>query len=99
MNQINRDEFLQVKCNKLKDKVFILGPKRIPRARFQLQSQSSSQYEKRLNDEFKEKINQIGALKGILITVPRSITLNELALWLSISAPYPVYLLPPKAAL
>lgn len=98
-NLINRNDFLQVKWNKLKDKVFVLGPKRTPRARFQLQSRSSGQNKNRLSDKFKEKINQIGALKGILITVPRSISLNELALWLSISAPYPVYLIPPKVSL
>ena len=98
-DDINRNEFLQISWSKTKKTVFIVGPKRRTRSRFKIPSQTLSHQEGRLANELKEKINQIGSLKGILITVPRSITLTELALWLSVSAPYPVYLIPPKASL
>ncbi len=96
--QIDRDEFLQVKWSKTQNSILILGPKRKERARFQLQRLRASHEEDLLTQTFKAKVDQIGALKGILISVPRSILLTELALWLSVCAPYPVYLIPPKVS-
>ena len=97
-DEINRNEYLQIKWSKTKKTVFIIGYKRRSRFKYKIPSRASSHQENRLANELKEKIDQIGALKGILITVPRSITLTELALWLAASAPYPVYLIPPKTS-
>jgi hypothetical protein len=96
--KLNTNPLLKISWSGDGGQIYIVGPKRRQTARYQLRRRTSASEEMDLSAEFSEVITSIGGLKGVLISPPRSISITELSLWLSVSAPYPIYLIPPKAS-
>lgn len=96
--KLNTNPLLKISWSGDGGQIYIVGPKRSQTARYQLNRRTSASEEMDLSAEFSEVITSIGGLKGVLISPPRSISITELSLWLSVSAPYPIYLIPPKAS-
>jgi hypothetical protein len=96
--KLNTNSLLKISWSGDGRQIYIVGPKRRQTERYQLRRRTSASEEMDLSAELSEVITSIGGLKGVLISPPRSISITELSLWLSVSAPYPIYLIPPKAS-
>ena len=96
--QLNTQSFLRISWSRDQRQVNLTAPKHHKQRYFRIQRRTSTEDETDVRKDFLDVIESTGGLKGVLISPPRYISIAELSLWLSVSAPYPIYLIPPEAS-